>query len=104
VTMGHPGFLYRTWIRSFLWFGLRFHVQESIGPEDVGPDHPGICQCGCRFPRKNNDVLTIDAWWTCCLKFIVLNVQNKEMSVFVTLTNGVEQLVHVLNILTLLCR
>ena len=49
-------------------------------------------------------MLTIDAWWTCYLKTIVLNAQDKKMNVFVTLTNGVEQLVHVLDILTLLCR
>ena len=62
MTMGRSGFLYSTWIRNFLCFGLRLHVQESIGPEDVGPDYPGICQRGCYFPRKNNGVLTIDGW------------------------------------------
>jgi len=49
-------------------------------------------------------MLTIDAWWTCYLKnIVVLNVRDK-MNAFVALTNGIEQLVHVLNILNLLCR
>jgi hypothetical protein len=64
VTMSHPGFLcWKDDIGGFLRFGLGSHVQEGVGPEDVGShwDHPGVRQHKCPWARENDSLLTVGA-------------------------------------------
>ena len=88
--------------------GLRLHVQEGVRPEDLGtsPGHPVARQRSTRVGLDLRDFWCAHGWRLVDLlpEKIFSSIHEKEDGCIVALTDGVEQLGHVLDVLTLLCR